>query len=164
LERRYFAQMAGAGLDSRAVELVEWQVKKRIGPLAYVWAGLKALRIAPCQMTASADERSSCGQLVLIGNGRRYGGEFRLFPKADLHDGLIDVCVFPRVNWMTLMLCTPSLLLRGTAPASLVDYFQAASVTLSSAGPMPLQADGELIGELPARFSVERSKLRVVVP
>jgi len=42
-ERRYFAQLAGAGLDARAIELVQWQLKKKIGPLAYIVAGLKAL-------------------------------------------------------------------------------------------------------------------------
>jgi len=164
VEPRYFAQMAGAGLDSRAVELVEWQVKKRLGPLAYVVAGLKAMRLAPCQMTVTGGGHSACGQLVLVGNGQRYGGEFRLFPKADLLDGLIDVCVFPRVNWLRLMLCAPSLLLRGTAPASLTEHFQAETLTVASVSQMPLQADGELIGQLPASFSIEKSKLRVVVP
>jgi hypothetical protein len=35
--------------------------------------------------------------LVLIGNGRFYGGSFKLFP-ADMRDGLLDVTVFPRVT------------------------------------------------------------------
>jgi diacylglycerol kinase (ATP) len=41
-ERRYFAQLAGAGLDARAVELVSWELKKKAGKLAYVLAGLQA--------------------------------------------------------------------------------------------------------------------------
>ena len=42
-EKRYFAQLAGAGLDARAIELVSWQLKKKAGPLAYVVAGLRAM-------------------------------------------------------------------------------------------------------------------------
>src|SRR5437764_5792765 len=42
-QRQYFAQLAGAGLDARAIELVKWQVKKIIGPFAYVLAGLHAI-------------------------------------------------------------------------------------------------------------------------
>ena len=42
-ERRCFAQLAGAGLDARAIELVNWGEKKVLGPLAYVLAGFKAL-------------------------------------------------------------------------------------------------------------------------
>src|SRR5262249_38734294 len=34
--RRCFAQMSGAGLDARAIELVKWQIKKMVGPVAYV--------------------------------------------------------------------------------------------------------------------------------
>src|SRR6058998_956367 len=34
-QRRWFAQLAGAGLDAHAVELVDWNLKKSIGFFAY---------------------------------------------------------------------------------------------------------------------------------
>jgi len=163
-QRRYFAQLAGAGLDARAIELVKWQVKKAIGPLAYVAAGLHAILGAPTKITATAGAHSAEGELVLIGNGRLYGGQFAIFPETDLRDGLLGVCVFPRVNWITLARCSPGLLLGRRLPASAIKMFEAASFTLTSPSPTPLQVDGELIGQLPARFSVERSRLRVLVP
>jgi YegS/Rv2252/BmrU family lipid kinase len=163
-QRRCFAQLAGAGLDARAIELVQWQLKKKIGPLAYVVAGLKAVAGAQSKITAAGGSRSATGELVLIGNGRLYGGQYRVFPQADLRDGLLDVCVFPRVNWLTLLRCGPTLLLRGTLPPSVPQVFQAESLTLSSPSHTPLEADGELIGHLPAAFSLQRSRLRVIVP
>lgn len=163
-ECRYFAQLAGAGLDARAIELVQWQLKKEIGPLAYVVAGLKALLGTQSKITAAGGGHSATGELVLIGNGRLYGGQFRVFPQADLHDGRLDVCVFPRVTWFTLARCGPSLLLRGTLPASATQAFQAESLTLSSPSITPLEADGELLGHLPATFTIQRSRLRVIVP
>jgi diacylglycerol kinase (ATP) len=119
----FFAQLAGAGLDARAIELVQWELKKKIGPLAYVLAGLKALLGVPSKITVSTDTHEAFGGLVLIGNGRLYGGAFRIFPDADLRDGLLDLCVFPRVNWLTLAHCGPYLLLRGTLPASATTSF-----------------------------------------
>ncbi|MCX6927537.1 MAG: diacylglycerol kinase family lipid kinase [Verrucomicrobia bacterium] len=163
-QRCYFAQLGGAGLDARAIELVQWQLKKKIGPLAYVLAGLKALLGAQSSITAIGGGHSAAGQLVLIGNGCRYGGEFQIFPKADLRDGLLDVCVFPRVNWLVLARCGPSLLLRGRLPATVAEVFQAESLTLSSPDRTPLEADGELIGHLPATFSLQRSRLRIIAP
>jgi diacylglycerol kinase (ATP) len=160
----YFAQLAGAGLDARAIELVSWPLKKKIGPLAYVVAGLKALMGGQTKIIAVGGGHSAIGELILIGNGRLYGGQYRLFPKADMRDGRLDVCVFPRVTWLTLARCGPSLLLRGAVPASAVSVFQAESLTLSSPPATPLEADGELIGHLPAAFSVEPSRLRVIVP
>ena len=89
-ERRYFVQLAGAGFDARAIELVDWQHKKKVGPLAYIVAGLKALRETKPKITAEADGEQFTGELVLIGNGKFYGGPFEIFPQADLRDGLLD--------------------------------------------------------------------------
>ncbi len=163
-QRRWFAQLAGAGLDARAIELVQWQLKKKVGPLAYVLAGLHALARPATKITVTDGIRTMVGELILIGNGRLFGGSYRVFPEADLRDGLLEVCVFPRVTWLTLAWCGPALLLRGKLPAKSVGRFQASSFTLTSSAPTPLEADGELIGHLPASFTIKRSSLRVIVP
>jgi diacylglycerol kinase (ATP) len=163
-QSRYFAQLAGAGLDARAIELVHWPLKKKIGPLAYVVAGLEALLGPQSKITVAGGQHTATGELVLIGNGRLYGGNYRVFPDADLRDGQLEVCVVPRVNWLTLARCGPELLLAGRLPASTVEVFQAESLTLNSPSPTPLEVDGELIGQLPATLSVQRSRLRVIVP
>jgi YegS/Rv2252/BmrU family lipid kinase len=162
--RRCFAQLAGAGLDARAIELVHWPLKKRIGPLAYVVAGLNALLQRPSKITVTDGRRTVTGELVLIGNGRLYGGEFRIFPEADLRDGLLDVCVFPRVNWLTLARCCAPLMLRRRLPLRETANFRSATFTLSGSPPAPLEVDGEFIGHVPATFSIQRSGLRVIVP
>jgi diacylglycerol kinase (ATP) len=162
LQRRYFAQLAGAGLDARAIELVNWPLKKQIGPLAYVVAGLRALLGAPSQITATADGHSVAGGLVLIGNGKLYGGQFPVFPAADMRDGRLDICLFPRVNWLTLARCGPRLLLHRALPASAVKVFQAESFTLTSLSPAPFEVDGELGGHLPVTFSIQPARLRVI--
>jgi YegS/Rv2252/BmrU family lipid kinase len=164
VQRRYFAQLAGAGLDARAIELVQWKLKKKFGPLAYVIAGLNALRNHSSNITATAGSNSATGGLVLIGNGQLYGGQFRIFPQADLRDGLLEVCVFPRVNWLTLARCGPELLLRGKLPPGATTAFRAETLTLASQPAAPFEVDGELVGHLPATFSIDRSRLRVVVP
>jgi len=162
--RSYFAQLAGAGLDARAIELVKWQVKKLVGPLAYVLAGLHAVMGKPSRITASGNGHSFDGELVLVGNGRLYGGQFTLFPQADLRDGLLEVCVLPRVNWLTLARCGPGLLLNGRLPTSATKVFKTATLALSSPSPTPVEIDGELIGHLPANFTIERTRLRVITP
>jgi diacylglycerol kinase family enzyme len=242
-QRRCFLQLAGAGLDSRAIELTEWNVKKKIGPLAYLCAGLKALLQSrptltvqatpiepgssrfpiplapqsgerarergsfnpPAQLGAEsagndlrqppeddnslapqsgerARERgsfnpspapSSCrpiqpaafsGQWVALGNGRFYGGPFPLFPNARMDDGLLDVCVIPKVS-----LARSPAILAGFLTGSLSLYCGAArlavpSVTLTSPSRVLLQLDGENVGRLPATLWVQPKSLRVIVP
>jgi diacylglycerol kinase (ATP) len=163
-QKRYFAQLAGAGLDARAIELVDWDLKKKIGPLAYVWAGLMALRDPASQITAANGKNSATGELVLVGNGRYYGGKYRLFPRADLRDGLLEVCVFPRADLLTLARCAPLFIGRRDLPEGVARCFQAETFTLASPSPTPLEVDGESIGSLPATFAIERERLRVIVP
>lgn len=163
-ERRYFAQLAGAGLDARAIELVSWSLKKKIGPLAYIVAGLKALSAKQSPIEAMSGDVRHTGELMLIGNGRLYGGNYEVLAGADLQDGLLDVCVFPRVGWWTLIRCGIPLLLRGKLPESAVRRFRSTEFTLSSAAPMPFELEGDLVGHLPVKFGVKAQSLRVLAP
>jgi diacylglycerol kinase (ATP) len=163
-ERRYFAQLAGAGLDARAIELVDWQLKKKMGPLAYIWAGLVALRDKPSEITATNGKESATGELVLIGNGRFYGGKYRVFAQADLRDGLMDVCVFPKANWVAIVRCLGMFFAGRDLPANVAKCFRVETLMLSSPTKTPLEVDGESIGHLPATLSIERQRLRVICP
>jgi len=163
-QRRWFGQMAGSGLDARAVELMDWELKKRIGQFAYVVSAWKALREKTEPIRVSDGQRTVSGQLVLLGNGRLYGGPIPVFRNADLQDGLLDVCVFPKVNWFVILryacaYISPRLLHNGPEL-----HFQAAQVTLESSGPAPLELDGEHVGRLPATCTMRRGLLRVIVP
>jgi len=166
VKKQYFIQLAGAGLDARAIELVSWSYKKKIGPLAYLVAGLKALREKKPQISAVQASQganpSFNGELILIGNGRLYGGEFRIFPQADFNDGLLDVCIFRRTDFGTLMRCGPDLLLRLKLPEGAVERFRTANFELSGDSVAAFQLDGEGIGKLPAKFSIAGEKLRVI--
>lgn len=161
---RFFSQLSGAGLDARSIELVDWNVKKKLGPLAYVLAGLRAMRECPPRITVTTPDAELTGELVLLGNGRLYGGDFRVFPEADLRDGRLDICVFPKARWSTLLWCGSRLITRFDLPPRAIRRIQAATFTLTSASPTAFEVDGELAGRLPARFSLERQRLRVLVP
>jgi YegS/Rv2252/BmrU family lipid kinase len=161
---RYFVQLAGAGLDARAVELVSWKLKTHGGPLAYVVAGFRALAEAQPRITVWADGKKAVGNLVLFGNGKLYGGPFSLFPAASLKDGRLDACVFPRVSLPSLVRLVPGLLLRRRLSEKLVRRLSARTLEVTSESPTAFELDGEWAGNLPASFSVEPDKLRVVAP
>ena len=141
-----------------------WPLKKKFGPLAYVMAGLKALRNRLPKITARVNGQNATGELILIGNGRYYGGPLEIFPQADLRDGLLDICILPRANWLTLLRCAPGLLARRQLPARAAQRFRAAAFELTSDILASFELDGEWVGNLPATFSVAREQLRVAVP
>ena len=163
-ERRYFAQLAGAGLDSRAVELVDWGLKKRIGFLAYVVAGFKALGEELPVIETSNGQETATGQLVLIGNGQFYGGRFKMFPHADLADGILEAVIYPQVNMLTVLRIAWGAMTGNFHTGRHTIQMRGARLELKCAGKIPFQLDGENIAPLPATFGVLPRALRVLVP
>lgn len=162
-ESRSFVQMAGAGWDARAVEAVSWQLKKKIGKLAYVYAGFQSLLGTQARISVEHPEGKRAGELVIIGNGRFYGGSIPVLHHADYADGLLDVCIFDRLNWMTLpfvgMALMTGMLLR-TRPKY---YFRAKELRLTCPTRAALQLEGEPVGTLSASITIEPKRLRVIV-
>jgi diacylglycerol kinase (ATP) len=164
-ERRFFAQIAGAGWDSRAVDLVNWEYKKKIGALAYVVSGLQALRQPLPQISVSDGTRTLSGELVVIGNGQLYGGNYRLFPLADLRDGVLEISVFPKIDVERILKTAWGIFTNRLYETGAVQHLKAEKFTLSTATPqVPFHIEGENVGHLPATFSVRREALKVIVP
>lgn len=162
--RRWFIQMAGAGLDSRAIELVDWRQKKRIGRFAYLVAALKAMREVKPQVTVSAGGVGATGELVLIGNGRYYGGRYVLFPQARLDDGLLEVTVFPKVNWWTVARVVGDALTARPPGGRRCVSLRGPTVRLESAAQVPFHVEGENAGHLPVTLFVQPGLFRVLAP
>jgi diacylglycerol kinase (ATP) len=162
LRRRYAVQLAGAGFDAEALSLVDWKWKRRHAFAAYTMAALKAMAGPKCSIVASTGTEQACGQFVVLGNGRFYGGSIVFFPRARLDDGLLHVAVFPRVNWLVLAryglgLFSSRLIHRGKE-----SFFQGREVTLSSRDGAKLELDGDIVGTLPATVTVLPRQLRVI--
>jgi YegS/Rv2252/BmrU family lipid kinase len=160
-QRRYFVQMAGAGLDSRAIGLVQWELKKKIGPLAYLWASIQAMRaehpIVRVQVNGSTVE----SPLVCVGNGRFLGGSFPVFPHAQLRDGRIDVVAFRAINWFVFSRVFVRLLTDRFASSGDAQFFQSDQVRLDAREDIQLQVEGDNVGPLPVAIGVNPSALRV---
>ncbi len=163
---RYFVQLAGVGFDAQAVRDASWELKKKIGPLSYVWAGIKTLGtpLARVEVSVNGSGPRAAGAAVLVGNGRFYGGRFALFPKARLDDGLLDVCVFGNCGYWDVLRYGQGILRGAHIDLGDVEYFQAERLVCTASGATPFELDGEDAGDAPVTFSVVPRALRVVAP
>ena len=147
-ERTYFAQLAGAGLDSRAIELVDWPLKKKIGPLAHIVAGLKAMGEAHPQPRHLRTERNPHRPARA---GRQWSPLWRthrVFPDADFATASW-MSASPRKNWPGLFRCGFYLLPgAGCRRRKLSGCAQHPS-PLSARIPHAFEVDGELAGSCP---------------
>jgi len=164
---RLFVQLAGVGLDALAVRNVSWKLKKIFGPLSYVWSGLEVIAGEEMAFRVHANglSKPEQSQAVFVGNGKFYGGSIPMFPRAELDDGLLDVCLFPSKRVPDLVRYTSGLF-RGThTNFSDVIYFQASSVECEPIiRKIPFELDGDDFGDAPVRFKAINQALRVVIP
>jgi diacylglycerol kinase (ATP) len=146
----HFVQLAGAGLDASIIADTTWESKKRLGPLSYVLSGLRSLQQEAPQLTVrAAGQAEYHGTVVLVGNGRSYGGPFRLFPAAQYDDGLLDVVVMRHHGAADFFRLGMGLLSGHFPRDGRVSAFQTSELTVTSEEPVPFEADGELAGGTP---------------
>ncbi len=161
-QRRWFAQLAGAGLDARAISLVDWGLKKRFAQLAYVYAGMKAMREPHPVITVEAGGQRVTGEFVLVGNGRFYGGSLPVFPQAKLDDGLLDVCVFHRVTWALMARYALGFVTGHPQAPGDLKTLRVPRFKLSAEAAVPFEVEGDLCGVLPVEIGLVPRALRVV--
>lgn len=102
--------------------------------------------------------------LVAIANSTSYGGGMCIAPRAQLADGLFDVCFVRHIRRARLLRSFPRVFRGQHLAMPEVEYFQAASLAIKAEPPLDLYADGEFICQTPFEISVMPRALRVIVP
>jgi len=162
--QKFFVQLAGVGLDAQVVKETSSQLKRNFGPLSYVISALQiAARKPPRLFIQSEDASIDEGSFVLVGNGRLYGGPFPFFKHAALDDGLLDVIVFKRLGYLEIIKYLQDVIFSSEIRVPEIEYFQTRQLRVESDQSVPVELDGELVGNCPVEFSLENRSLRVLV-
>ena len=162
--QKFFVQLAGVGLDAQVVKETSSQLKRNFGPLSYlISAAQVAARQPPRLFIQSEDASIDEGSFVLVGNGRLYGGPFPFFKHALIDDGLLDVIVFKRLGYLEIIKYLQDVIFSSDIRVPEVEYFQTRQVRVESDQIVPVEVDGELVGNCPVEFSLHERSLRVLV-
>lgn len=167
-DQHYFTQV-GVGIDALMIRDTTTEHKRRFGRAAYLWtAGTRLLGFQPRRFMLEVDGlviRRRASQVVLANVGTLGQPPFRWGPGIRPDDGRIDVCIVrARTFWNYVGLAWH--VVRGQHRHDRnVKYFAARqSVAVRLTRPLPVQADGEVIGETPILMHVVPQAVRVVVP
>ena len=161
---RYFVQLAGIGLDAQAVMETSSDLKRTIGPFSYLISLAQIIGRKPPSLLVEYEGGKLEGSFVIIGNGRYYGGPFQIFKNAQIDDGLLDVIVCKNMSLIDLIRYLHGGLFGTHIQLPDVEYVQTARVTVSSEQEVPVEVDGEVIGNLPVTFGFASHKLKVLAP
>jgi YegS/Rv2252/BmrU family lipid kinase len=162
--QKFFVQLAGVGLDAQVVKETSAQLKRSFGPLSYLISAAQIAARQPPRLFIHSDGAVKEGSFVLVGNGRLYGGPFPFFKHAVMDDGLLDVVVFKSLGYLEIIKYLQDVVFSDDIRVPEIDYFQTSQLRVESNQAVPVELDGELVGNCPVEFSVKDSSLRVLVP
>jgi diacylglycerol kinase (ATP) len=169
IEGRHFLNVAGFGFDVAVIE-DSWKVRSLSGSLLYLYCALRQLRAFPgFPVEIEADGGPPVPErlmMLVIANGRVFGGGFRIAPRAALDDGRLDAMAFRDMK-LPRRLGLMARLLRGTHEAAPeVVASRARAYRLRFDAPPAYERDGEWNQSLGSELLVESvpGALRVIAP
>lgn len=166
VDGEYFANFATIGLSAEIGNDTPRLLKKLVGGVAY---GLSAIapmlkkQPFPAEIAWEKNVLKVETFQMIIANGR-YFGNTPILPDASNTDGRLAffaTASSERLSAMEMYLA----FLNGTQ-ADLPDahYFRTKKLKIATKGRQPIALDGNAFGHTPAKFSVARKALRVMVP
>jgi diacylglycerol kinase (ATP) len=165
---RFFINVATGGLGAEVSSANDEELKKRWGKLSYLRASLEVARnfdVRELSLYLDGEERRMKAVNIAVGNCRYTGGGWPATPKANPEDGLLDVVVIETLGARELFDLAPAVL----AESRYLDkegvlFVRAKEIRVETQPPgLEFTADGEVIGNEPAQFSVLPRTLKVIV-
>jgi diacylglycerol kinase (ATP) len=165
---RFFINVATGGLGAEISDANEGQFKKRWGKLSYLRASLEVAKdfdVRELTLYLDGEPREVRAVNVVVGNCRYAGGGWLAAPKANPEDGLLDVVIIEKLGLADVLQLAPQSLAKS-------DYLgkdgvfsaRAKEIRVETQPPgLEFTADGEVIGDEPAEFSVIPQALKVIV-
>lgn len=164
---RKFALMASAGFDADVVHRVHQNRRGHVSKRTYAWQMILAadnyrFPIIDVEIVDTGERLR--GALVSVSNMPEYGLGIPIAPGADPSDGRLDLYVFQRPGIANLMRYAISVLMRRHGQRRDVQHRRVRRVRLCAGPRVPVQADGDPAGFLPASIEVLPHAVGIVTP
>jgi diacylglycerol kinase family enzyme len=97
-----------------------------------------------------------------IGNAPVYGSGIRMLPRAEMDDGMLDLCWVPVMSKLKVLRHIHKIYSGAHLAVEGVEYLRASQVFVESDEPIAIWADGEYLCQTPAEIAVAPKALRVI--
>jgi diacylglycerol kinase family enzyme len=156
-----FVACLSVGVDALAVASLSEGLKARIGRFAYVEAMTRLLVKWPLhRLTVRTSEDAFEAEALFVLRGRFYAGPWTLHPEAHLGRNRLRVLALPRARRRDVAALATHALGGLRAPHPGWRYLETAWLEVTSDQPVPVQADGDSVGLLPARIAMSGKTVR----
>jgi len=166
ITKRLFVNFAGLGFDAEVVKATTLRFKALGSTPSYLMGLLTTfLFYQPKQVSLTLDGQPEERKVwtILMNNGKYGGGGMLAAPNADPADGLLDVVVIDNLSKLDLLRSLPRIYKGTHLTHPKVIVRRAREIDIRSGEQMSLQADGELLGQAPARFYMLPAALNILI-
>ncbi len=165
---RYFFMAAGVGFDA----LVSWRFNERPnsrrGMLPYYCIALReALTFTPERTIVRIDGEELVLEpfMVTVANARQLGGSAVIAPRAQIDDGLFDVCIVTSLNIAQFLYQARKLFNGQIEKVPQLSIWRTDHLEIETRDYSPMQVDGEPVEAAPrTHINVVPGALKVLVP
>ncbi len=162
-----FFNVASIGLSAELAQQLTRDIKRRYGRLGYALVALKVLAQArPFRATIySENEAARVRTLqIAVGNGRFYGGGNAVEKDATIDDHHLDLYSLELDRAWKLALMARSFRHGRHGAWNEVRAVRAKEFDIRTRKPKPVNADGEIVTQTPAHFSIRPAAVTVFAP
>jgi YegS/Rv2252/BmrU family lipid kinase len=157
------------GLNSVMIRDTKDWAKRLVGRAAYLWTAFtRLIGLEPRRFRIAVDgqlHRFGAMQVVVANGGLLGMHPFRWGPDIDPSDGQIDVAVLRATTLLDTMKVAWALLLGRQRSSPHIRYLHAQhAIHVDAYPPLPVQADGEIIGDTPCTIEIIPAAISVIVP
>ena len=161
-----FASVAAIGFDAEVNRTVE-KTKTTKRMTTYLFEALKLLRnYNSREMSLHGDfgHINVPAMMVACANTGSYGGGFKIAPRAQVNDGLFDVCIISPLSTLQALHLFYRVISGKHVNHPSVRIEQSSFLAIESNLKTPYCLDGESSGFLPVRFDIIPKAIKVTVP
>jgi len=163
---RYFLNIADAGLGGETAARVNRSGKRLGGFLSFLQGALVSVATYRSRRAAISVDGAPPEPVelttVAVANGRYFAGGMFIAPHAEMDDALFDLVIVRGMSRLALVTNLPKVYHGGHLRHPKVAVQRARQVTIDAQEQVLIQADGEVIGFLPAAFTILPRALAVI--
>ena len=162
-----FFNVASLGLAAELARELTREVKRRWGKFGYALAAARVLaRARPFRAVIESEEGSVRVRTlqIAVGNGRFYGGGNMVEKTAAIDDQHLDLYSLEFRRAWKLALMARSFRYGEHGAWDEVRAIRAKEFDVQTRSPKPINADGEIVTQTPAHFTIRPNAVRVFVP
>ncbi len=162
----YFINVCSLGIDGPIVKNTE-KLKRYIpGMGAYLVSTIKhgiSFKARTAEVKIDNVVHRNDYLLIAVGNGKYIGGGMKICPDAEVGDGKFQICLVDSVKRIRFLKKLPKIYTGKLKALDEVNYMDGETIEIKVLGDeYYINADGNIIGDTPARISIIRNAINFI--